>query len=411
MSPLATKSATAWTTLPKLVAVPRGVSARTSCSRNHFSGQPRMLSSPLPDSEIGRSASRTGRSLTVASARPHHVAGSASGTRGSPSGSRWAASTASRSTAARRSVTEAAGSSDDMAQLGDEPVEGDLVPGTTRDREGLTAAQGRSDIVDETTRPVAARVLLVDRRDVQLAPGARAGDVEQPPLLLEQVGGPRAGADAGGRELLGAQGRAARAQVGPHALLRAHDPDLVPLQALGPVGREDADGIGSGAAVRHRLRRDLLVREGVDEGANPEEARIATRQPLGRVDQGHDGVEVVVRRTRAVDGRRPQAVRPAVRRAPAGPERPEHLLRSGPGLDLRPDLREQAGQPGDRHRHRIVCREPRRQACSPQKRTQRRARGSGRRTAATRSPPRGAAPAVPARAGGCHWRSVRPAAP
>ena len=158
-----------------------------------------MLSSPLPDSEIGRSAvahrpvadrgigqapprggisqRHEGLAVGVALGREH----------GEPLD--------------RRATKRDGGGriQRDVPQLGDEPVEGDLVPRTTRDREGLTAAQRRSDIVDETTRPVTARVLLVDRRDVQLAPGARAGHVEQPPLLLEQIGGPRTGADAGRR--------------------------------------------------------------------------------------------------------------------------------------------------------------------------------------------------------------------
>ena len=262
MSPLATKSATAWTTLPKLVAVPRGVSARTSCSRNHLSGQPRMPSSPLPDSETGsvRVAHRPVADGGVAQAPPAGRVGQrhqrlavavALGRQHGEPLDRAAGAPPTRRDPSR------------PAQLGHQPVERDVVAGTAGYR--AHARRGRAPTRTSSRNrlgrsPPSSRSSIGG--DVQLAAGPRAGHVEQATLLLQQVGRSGAGADAGARELLGTQGRAAGAQVGPDALLGTDDPDLVPLQALGAVRGEDAHGIGPGAPIGDRLAPGSAGRRG-----------------------------------------------------------------------------------------------------------------------------------------------------
>src|SRR5215469_11030664 len=109
-------------------------------------------------------------------------------------------------------------------------------------------------------------VLRTDSCDDDLAPRPRHRDVKQPPLLGEQPGDRRNGADSGTRASLAwiaaghdvgkfvhAEERAALAEVGPAALLNTRDDDQVPLQPLGPVGRENRDGVARWRAIRERV--------------------------------------------------------------------------------------------------------------------------------------------------------------
>ncbi len=86
-------------------------------------------------------------------------------------------------------------------------------------------------------------------------PRSRHGDVEQPPFLGEQLVGGGHGGGLGGRELrtrrdldklVHAEQRTAHPEIRPAAFLHAGHDDDIPLQALGPVRRQDADRIARG---------------------------------------------------------------------------------------------------------------------------------------------------------------------
>ena len=183
------------------------------------------------------------------------------------------------------------------AELGHEGGQGE---GPRQLGERSPVLRGRGDQVEEAggVRPgVGAVQGALHGGDDQAPAGARAGDVEQPPLLGQGEGAPvDAGAvDARGPfdQLLDAEQRGAFAQVGPDPLLHAGDADHVPLQPLGGVGGEQPDRLAPGRPRGPGVARQLLGREVGDEGPD-----VGRGQPVdeagGGVEQRDDGVEVAV---------------------------------------------------------------------------------------------------------------------
>ena len=185
-------------------------------------------------------------------------------------------------------------------------------------------------------------------------PRARAGDEEEPTLLLQQVSRSWTGADPLRRQLLRTQGRSPSPQIWPSAFLHSDDPDVIPLQPLGSMGGEQPHSVGAGTPVGHRFRGQLLIGKGLDERSHAEESRIAPREARGRVEQRHHGIQIVIGRGAAGQCRGTQALGPPVRIARAGPEGPEHLLRIRAGLDLSARLGEHARQPPNGDRRLVV---------------------------------------------------------
>ena len=103
-----------------------------------------------------------------------------------------------------------------------------------------------AELLEEARGLLAVVVGRAHRAHHQPAPSPGAGDVEESSLLHQQ--GPRGHrrdqvgvAGVVDTDAVGAEQGGAAAQVGPALLLDVGDDDEVPLQALGPVGGEEAD--------------------------------------------------------------------------------------------------------------------------------------------------------------------------
>ncbi len=193
---------------------------------------------------------------------------------------------------------------------------------------------------------------LGDRRHHQGVARPRAGDVHEPALLDEEVAGSAGRRPALAGELVDVQQVRAQPQVRPGALLDPGHHDQVPLEALRAMGAQEPHGFGAHLPGRPRLLRHLQRADVVDEAGQARPAAPLGRQPVGQVEQRHEGVEVTVSRLPrrpAGERRAAQSLRP-VGGAPGAPQHLGHqrvLGQRGPGgVDHAGDARE----PGPRTR-------------------------------------------------------------
>ena len=239
-------------------------------------------------------------------------------------------------------------------------------------RQGQPARLGPGDLLDldvvprelgeEPGRPILA-VLAPGGGDHQGAPRPGDGDIEQPALLVEELGGQRGRRRVGAlaarsptaasgvdrvNQFVHAEQGGPHSQVGPGAFLYACHHHQVPFEPLGAMSGEDADGITLGGTFGQGVSGDLLATEAVEE--QPRQPR---RQPGGeaggRVEQRDNCVQITIGggatgpagRTRRLPGR-----------AKAGrvPDGPEHLVRGRAGPGALPRRGQQARNPPRRIR-------------------------------------------------------------
>ena len=251
---------------------------------------------------------------------------------------------ASRRAAAARRPGVGAGVGDRAPQLADQP------------RQRQRSLRAALDLLDPEPElgQEAGRLLAVvlgggDRGDDEARAGARARDVEEPALLLEQLArgqrrdqlGP---ALAVGADPVGLEHGRAPAEVRPAVLLDVGHDHQVPLEALGPVGGQQAHGGAPDALLGQGVGRDLLGHqpgeEVTDTGGAGDRGDVALLGLAGgHVEEGHDRVEVAVCASRRAGAELDAATQPA-RPVGAGPQRPQGVLGRaalGQAVGRRPD--------------------------------------------------------------------------
>ena len=231
---------------------------------------------------------------------------------------------------------------DGPAQLGDEATQ------RQRPRRPSVAVHGTDlELGQEPGRLLALVVGGLHRRDDQPSARAGAGDVEESALLHQQCpGGDRRHQVGSARGIetdpVGPQQAGASAQVRPALLLHVRHHDELPLQALGPVGGEEAHGRTSHTPLGERVSGDLLGDEVGEERGHPDVVAVLDRASR-HLEERADRVEVTVCATRAgaalVD-LTTQAVGPAGAR----PEVPEDVLDAGALLEERRSRAQQGRQ-------------------------------------------------------------------
>ena len=174
-----------------------------------------------------------------------------------------------------------------------------------------------------TYLPVTA---FINRTDVQLPSSTCARHVEQASLFEHDLGWNGTGAYSIDAELIGVQGRAARSQIRPRAVFGSHHPDFIPFQPLGPMSREDADGIVKEISFTDRLGWNLLLFQDIQEHACTKKARVSAAESLCGREQGHDRVDVVTGRSRSLQCGGPQSFWPPMCRPATCPQSPQDFL-------------------------------------------------------------------------------------
>ena len=125
-------------------------------------------------------------------------------------------------------------------------------------------------------------------------------------------------------DAVGAEQGRTTAQVGPALLLHVGDHDEVPLEPLGPVGREEAHRRPAHALLGERVGGQLLGDDAREERADADVVALVDRAG-GQVEERDDRVEVTVGPAGARSARVDLAPQPLGPRG-AGPEVPEHVL-------------------------------------------------------------------------------------
>ena len=192
-------------------------------------------------------------------------------------------------------------------------------------------AELRADHVgDEPARSIRSLVCRVNGEQGDLLAGTGHRHEKQVALLAHEVRGHLICRG----EFLDPEQGSARLHVGPATFFESGDPHPLPLQPLGAVHGHDLDhrlSLHSGVrGLGDRLRRDGLIAQRVEEGSDRIDAAVALTQTLGRSEQRHDGVEIVMGARRAAQGCRAQALRPAVRARTTGPRDPQHFTNRCP---------------------------------------------------------------------------------
>jgi hypothetical protein len=219
---------------------------------------------------------------------------------------------------------------DGTPQLAHQPGQRQRAPGPS-----LDLLHGYAELGEEPRGLLAVVLGRGDRGDDEPRAGAGAGDVEQAALLLEQLARRQRRYQLAPADLVGLEHRGAPPEVGPGVLLDVCHDDEVPLEALRPVGGEQAHRGAAHALLGEGVGGDLLCHQSGQEVAHAGRAghgRGVALLGLARRDleQRHDRVEVAVG---APGGAAAELDRAAESPRPVGarPEPPQGVLGRGVG--------------------------------------------------------------------------------
>ena len=331
-SPLATRSASACTTLPKPWPgwsghAPAGLALEEPLGRAGQQRRPARSPRRSPARSAGRgpaarSGSAPGCPTRSPGRRPRRPGGRA--TVGRRPASRAAGGPRPRAAArawrrGRRAVRRSSATS--PASDSGAPAAGRLAV-----RPGSTVAPSSSTNRDGCSPSSSGEPTAVTTQPLR-GPGCRRRRTAGAPRRAARTRG-AAGSSPSAPIRSACSSDVAAAQVGPAVLLDVGDDDEPPLQALGAVRGEQPDGVAAHAALGEGVGRDLL---GAPAWPGSRATLVWPRCSSARAatsNSAHDRVEVAVRQPGGLPPGLDAAAQPA---PPVGavPQQPEHLLGGG----------------------------------------------------------------------------------